>query len=210
MGRLTTFILLSALLAACQSASQPVASPTPSPSPHTPAAAAVLQASEAPAGLAACPGSGPIDAYVSSLQTSNAALADRTAGQWQALQSLGAIEASISLFASDPSACTSELGAVARIKSAASFVARFADEGQADRAWQSGVLGFAPPAPDQVAPGIRRGTATGLGLSSWTYDRQPVRLACWKRSVFVALVVLTNLDANAFKAATGAVDARLN
>jgi hypothetical protein len=104
----------------------------------------------------------------------------------------------------------SELGSVAKIKSAASFVARFTDDGQADRAWQAGVLGFAPPAPDQVATGIKRGTDTGLGLSSWTYDRQPVKLACWKRSVFVALVVLTNLDVNAFKAATGAVDARLN
>jgi hypothetical protein len=170
----------------------------------------VLQASEVPAGLIECPGSGPIDTYVSSLQATNAALATRTAGQWQALQALGAIEASVSLFTSDPSACSAELGAVGKIKSAASFVARFADDGQADRAWQAGVLGFAPPAPDQVAPGIRRGTGTGLGLSSWTYDRQPVRLACWKRSVFVALLVLTNLDANAFKAATGAVDARLN
>jgi hypothetical protein len=37
-----------------------------------------------------------------------------------------------------------------------------------------------------------------------------VKLACWHKSVFVALVVLTNLDANAFKAATSAVDARLN
>jgi len=211
VGRLTALIVMSALLVACQTASQqPVASPTPSPSPHTPASAAVLQASEVPTGLAACPGSGPVDTYVSSLQTTNAVLAIRIAGQWQALQSLGAVEASISLFTSDPTACTAELGAVAKIKSTASFVARFADDGQADRAWQAGVLGFAPPAPDLVAPGIKRGTDTGLGSSSWTYDRQPVRLACWRRSVFVALVVLTNLDASAFKSATGAVDARLN
>ncbi len=195
---------MSAVLAACQTASQqPVASPTPSPSPHTPASAAVLQASEVPTGLAACPGSGPVDTYVSSLQTTNAVLAIRIAGQWQ-------VEASISLFTSDPTACAAELGAVPKIKSTASFVARFADDGQADRAWQAGVLGFAPPAPDLVAPGIKRGTDTGLGSSSWTYDRQPVRLACWRRSVFVALVVLTNLDASAFKSATGAVDARLN
>jgi hypothetical protein len=37
-----------------------------------------------------------------------------------------------------------------------------------------------------------------------------VQLACWHKSVFVALVVMTNLDATAFKTATAAVDARLN
>jgi hypothetical protein len=86
----------------------------------------------------------------------------------------------------------------------------FGDEGQADRAWQSGVLGFVPPAPGELPPGLNRGTATGLGLSAWTYERAPVRLACWHKSVFVALVVLTNLDPAAFKTATAAVDARLN
>jgi hypothetical protein len=35
-------------------------------------------------------------------------------------------------------------------------------------------------------------------------------LASWRRSVFVALVVVSNLDVNAFHAATGAVDPRLN
>ncbi len=99
---------------------------------------------------------------------------------------------------------------MSKAKSAAGFVAVFADEGQADRAWQSGVLGFVPPAPGELPPGLNRGASTGLGLSSWTYDRTPVRLACWHKSVFVALVVLTNLDAPAFKAATAAVDARLN
>jgi hypothetical protein len=36
-----------------------------------------------------------------------------------------------------------------------------------------------------------------------------LRLACWRKSVFVAFVVVSNLDAAAFKAATAAVDARL-
>src|SRR2546427_5588866 len=105
MRRLISLTVLCALVAACQSASQPTASPTPSPSPHTATSAAVLQSSEIPAGLAACPGSGPIDTYVSSLQAVNSSLAARIASQWQALQAMGSIEASISLFASDPSAC---------------------------------------------------------------------------------------------------------
>ena len=45
---------------------------------------------------------------------------------------------------------------------------------------------------------------------SWTYDRSNIRLASWHKSVFVALVVVSNLDAAAFKAATATIDARLN
>jgi hypothetical protein len=36
-----------------------------------------------------------------------------------------------------------------------------------------------------------------------------MRLACWRKSVFVAFVVASNLDATAFKTATAAVDAHL-
>jgi hypothetical protein len=55
-----------------------------------------------------------------------------------------------------------------------------------------------------------RGTGTGLSASSWTYASASVRLACWRRSVFASLLVLTNLNAAQFKAATVAIDARLN
>jgi hypothetical protein len=198
------------LVTACQTNPQPVPTPTPSPSPHTATADAVLQQGDVPNGLNPCAASGPIDAYITNLQTSQAALASRLNDEWQSLRTLGATSAAMSLYTSADTACTAELAADSNAKSAASFVAVFADEGQADRAWQSGVLGFVPPAPGELPPGLSRGTPTGLGLSSWTYDRAPVRLACWHKSVFVALVVLTNLDAAAFKAATGAVDARLN
>ncbi len=212
MGRFPAFIVLIAFVAACQSTARPVASPTPSPSPtpHTAVADAVLQVGDIPSGLKICPASGPFDAYVANLQASQPALASSLNDEWQSLRTMGAISAAISLYTSDSSACTAELAAVAKPKSAAAFVAMFRDEGQADRAWQSGVLGFVPPAPGELPPGLNRGTATGLGLSSWTYTRTPVQLACWHKSVFVALVVLTNLDATAFKTATAAVDARLN
>ena len=210
MGRFPALVISLALLAACQSTAQSVPTPTPSPSPHTAVADAVLQQADVPAGLTLCPGSGPFDGYVTNLQASQPALASRLNDEWQSMRTLGAQTAAITLFTSDAGACTAELGAAATPKSAAGFVAIFADEGQADRAWQAGVLGFVPPAPGELPPGLSRGTPTGLGLSAWTYDRAPVRLACWHRSVFVALVVLTNLDANAFKAATAAVDARLN
>jgi hypothetical protein len=209
VSRFIALLALSVLLFACQNGAKPAAQ-TPSASPQPKVTAAVLQAGEAPAGLAACPGSGPVAGYISSLQTSNPTLAGRITDEWQLLRSHGAVDAAVSLFVADPVACTVELGATARFKAAASFVAVFADEGQAERAWGSGILGFAPPAPDILSPGLVRGTATGRGASSWTYTRPSVQLACWRRSVFVSLVVLTNLDSSTFKTVTAAIDARLN
>jgi hypothetical protein len=210
VGRLITIILVTVLVAGCNNAATPVATPQPSPTPHTAVAAAGLQGGDVPASLNPCPGSGPIAIYLTNLAAADPTLAGRMTGQWQQLRAAGAVDGAISLFAADPTACTAQLAATSKIQSAASFIAVFADEGEADRAWESGVFGFVPPPPGEVSPGLVRGTATGLGLSSWTYDHAPVHVACWHRSVFVALLVISNLDANAVKAATAAVDPRLN
>jgi hypothetical protein len=170
----------------------------------------VIQPGEVPATLTKCPGSGPIGAYITTIQASDAALGARLTDQWRQLQSSGAKAATIMLFAYAPTACTAELAATVDTKSLANVVIEFADEGQAERAWAAGVLGFTTPPRDQVAPGILRGSGTGLGVSSWTYTSTQVRLACWQRSVFVSLLVLTNLDPGAYKAVTAAIDARLN
>ena len=210
MGRLITILVAIALVAGCKTAATPVPTPQPSPTPHTAAAAAVLQPGEVQANLNPCPGSGPIATYLTSLAAADSALATRMTGQWQQLRAGGALDGAISLFAADPTACTAQLAATSKIQAATSFVAVFADEGQADRAWEAGVFGFVPPPPGEVSPGLLRGTATGLGLSSWTYDHSGVHIACWHKSVFVALLVISNLDANAIKTASAAVDARLN
>jgi hypothetical protein len=210
VGRLVTILTLGVLLAGCQTAATPAPSPQPSPTPHTAVAAAVLQPGELQANLNPCPGSGPIATYLTSLATADPTLAGRMTDQWQQLRSAGALDAAISLFAADPSACTAQLAATSKIQAATSFVAVFADEGEAERAWEAGVFGFVPPAPGQVSPGLLLGTATGLGLSSWTYDHSGVHIASWHKSVFVALLVISNLDANAVKTATATVDARLN
>jgi len=207
--RLIAILALSALCAACQSNTHPVVSPLPTPTPHTAPTAAILQSADSPAGLTPCLGSGPIDVYITSLAQSDAALAARVGAQWEQLRIAGATAGAISLFTATPAACKAELGATSSIKSIASFVAVFDDSGQADRAWGSGVFGFAPPVSGQIMPGVVRGTGTGLGLNSWTYDRPPLSLACWRKSVFVAFLVASSLDATAFKAATAAVDARL-
>jgi hypothetical protein len=198
------------LIAGCESSSAASTTPLSSGTPHAAAAAAVLQQANVPAGLAPCAGSGAFDSYLTQLAASNPALGAAVAGQWRRLKAAGAQDAAIALFASDPSACTAELGASGAARSAASFVVAFADEGEAERAWQSGVLGFAPPAPGEAPAGIVRGTATGLGPSSFTYGLSPIQLACWRLGVFVALVVFTNLDAASFKGATAAVNARLH
>ena len=209
MGRLLV-ALLAVGLVACQNETHAVVSPVPSPTPHTAPTAAILQSGDVSAGLNVCLGSGPIDVYLSVLANADQALAARETTQWQALRQLGARSGAISLFTSDPSACKAEFGAMTTVKAMASFVAQFGDEGAADRAWQAGVFGFVPPPQGLVSPGLTRGASTGLGPSSFVYDRPPARLASWRRSVFVALVVVSNLDVNAFHAATGAVDPRLN
>ena len=210
MHRLIAILALSAL-AACQSGTHPVSSPAqPSPTPSNSPTSAILQSDDIPSGLKVCLGSGPIDVYITSLASAEPALAAKVGTQWQQLVVGGATGGAIALFTASPAACNAELGATSNVKSITSFVAIFADSAQADRAWGSGVFGFVPPAPGEILPGAVRGTDTGLGLSSWTYDRSSIRLAAWHKSVFVALVVVSNLDAAAFKAATAAIDARLN
>ncbi len=107
------------------------------------------------------------------------------------------------------SACSAELGA-ASVPALTSVVIRFGETGQADRAWQTGVFGFTPPATAQLQAGMTRGAATDLGLSSFTYQRSSVRLAIWRRSFYVAVVIATNLDLDTFTAATALINARLN
>jgi len=198
------------LAAACQTQAQPALTPAPSPSPHTLPTAAVLQPADVPSGLNPCPINGPFDAYLTALAAANPAVAATASTAWAGLRNAGAASGAISIYSTDPSACSADMGAASNVKSATSFVAEFADPGEADRAWGTGVFGFAPPAVGEVIPGVTRGTATGLGLSSFTYIRTPVLLASWHRSVFVALIVTNLVDVTAFNAATTAVDARLN
>jgi hypothetical protein len=210
VGRLLAVVATAALVAGCQVTSTATPPPRPSPTPHASVAAAVLQSSDVPAELKPCPSSGSVDTYITALQSADASLAQRVAGQWQSLKKEGATEGVIALFSADPSACSAELAATGTVKSEASLVVAFGDEGEADRAWQGGILGFVPPAPGELPPGMARGPGTGLGTTSWTYDRSPVRLACWRRTVLVALVVTNNLDGAAFSGAAAAVDARIH
>jgi hypothetical protein len=210
VGRFLAALLAAVLVGACQNETHPQFSPPPSPSPHLEPTAAILQPSDVPAGLAVCQGSGPMDVYVSVMATLDSTVAQRVEQQWELLLNAGATSGAIAVYTATPAACKAELGATSNVKAMASFVARFADESQAEQAWHTGVLGFVPPAPGQLTSGLVLGTNSGLGASSFTYDRPSVRLACWRHGLFVALVVASNLDLTAFKTATAAVDPRLN
>jgi hypothetical protein len=210
VGRFIAATVAVMLLAACQNEAHPQFSPTPSPTPHLDPTAAILQSEDVPAGLTVCQGSGPIDVYISVLAGLDAAVANRVEMQWVRLIDAGATSGAMSVFAASTTACKADLGALANVKAMASFVAQFGDESQAERAWHDGVLGFAPPPPGQLTSGLVLGTATGLGPSSFTYDRPSVRLASWRHGVFVAVVVVSNFDLSTFKVATAAVDPRLN
>jgi hypothetical protein len=202
--------MVCGLLVACQNQTHAVFSPAPSPTPRTAPTAAILQSADVPAGLNVCLGSGPMDVYLSVLQNANPTLASTLSDQWVVMLQGGATAGAISIFAGSASACKSELGATTGVKAMTSFVAEFADTSQADRAWEAGVFGFVPPPPGQLSPGLTVGASTGLGPSSFTYERPSVRLACWHRSVYVAMVVVSNFDVNTFRAATAAIDPRLN
>jgi hypothetical protein len=212
VARLIVAIVLTAVLAACQTGSQPVIVPTPSPSPtpHSTATTSILQSPEVPPGLTVCLGSGPIDVFLAALSQADATIGKRASDHWHQLKLQGARDGAISLFAANTSACNADLGATSNVKAIVSFVARFDDSGQAHRAWEAGLFGFAPPPPGQIVTGVTGGTTTGLGLSSFMYERPSVRLASWQRSVFVALLVASNLDAGTFKTAATTIDARLN
>ena len=214
MGRISSLALIAvfgiALASACQSDTHAVFSPPPSPTPHAAPTAAILQPAEVPPSLQVCLGSGPIDVYVANLAGHDATVASKVGAAWEQLALGGATAGAVSVYTSAPSACATELGVVSNARSITSFVAEFADPAAAEQAWQSGIFGFTPPAPGELMPGVTRGTGTGLGLSSWIYDQPPLRIGCWHRSVFVALVIAASLDAATFKSATAAVDARLD
>jgi hypothetical protein len=198
------------LLVSCQNESHPAFSPAPSPSPHIAPAAAILQPSEVAPGLTVCVGSNqPVDVYASVMDGFDTAIGQRLSGYWNDLVAEGAESGSVSVYASDPASCAAELGA-GTAGAIASVVVRFGDDGEAERAWQAGLFGFIPPAPAQLQAGMTRGAATGLGLSSFTYARPSVRLATWRRSFYVALMIATNQDVNTFQAATALINARLN
>ena len=210
MARFLAAALACLSLVACQNETHPAFSPVPSPTPHVPATSAILQAGEVPAGLVACPGSGPIEVYLAVRATEDATVGARANDQWVQLLSLGAREGAIAVYAANTSACAADVGATASVRALTSFVARFADPTQASVAWQAGVFGFVPPPPGELAPGVTVGTSTGLGVDSFTYERPSVRLASWHHGVYVALIVASNLDLNAFRGAAATVDPRLN
>src|SRR5437660_11914312 len=109
-------ILVACALVACQTQTHPAFSPIPSPSPHTAATVAILQSGDVPAGLNVCPGSGPIDVYLSVLAGADAALARRESDERQQPGQEGATQGAIPTVAANPPACNAEPGATPNVQ----------------------------------------------------------------------------------------------
>lgn len=200
-------LALATLLAACSgpSTSLPVIGP---PSP----ADIALRSGDVPAGLTACPGSGPIDGYIQSLRSKDpdgyASLKDA----WDELKRNGADAAAIVAYVADPAAaCVGSLGA-GQGKSATSFVIRYGDSGSATTAYKRGLLRFPTPQQGQQTPGLTVGTATGLGANSWVYEAaasgKAAYLAFWQVNQFDVMVLTADLDAADSRRAADAVNSR--
>jgi len=105
-----------------------------------------------------------MDVYLSVLAGADAAVASRLSEQWSVMQTQGATEGAISTFTTNPTACRAEQGASTNVQAMSSFDARCADEGEADRAWKSGILGCSTERPSLLWPGLAREQSSGLGL----------------------------------------------
>jgi hypothetical protein len=200
-------LAVATLLAGCTgpSTSLPVAGP---PSPDEIA----LKSGDVPAGLTACPGSGPIDTYIQALQNRDpdgyASLKDA----WDTLKRNGADAAAIVAYVGDPAvACVGSLGA-GQGKSATSFVIRYRDSGSATTAYKRGLLQFPTPQQGQQTPGLTVGAATGLGSNSWVYEAaasgKAAYLAFWQVNQFDVMVLTADLDTADSRRAADAVNSR--
>ena len=207
MRALLLGLAAATLLAACSSppTGLPIGGP---PSPQDVA----LKSGDVPNGLTACPGSGPIDGYITSLRAKDpdgyASLKDA----WDTLKRNGADSAAIVAYVADPAiACVGTLGA-GQGKSATSFVIRYKDSGSATTAYKRGLLQFPTPKEGQQTPGLTVGVATGLGGNSWVYQAsaagKAAYLAFWQVNQFDVMVLTADLDAADSRKAADAVNSR--
>jgi len=180
--------------------------------PSIPPAQIGLQSGDLPPELTRCRASGDIDAFARSLQAGSPAAHDELVGAWKALQRGGATAAAVTVYAAQPAACTARLGS-GQGTSVTSVVVEFRDDGAAQAAYRSGMLGFTTPNEDAEVPDMTRGAATGLGRNSWVLDRstqgRAVIIGLWERSDTLVLVMAVDADPLHAKQALSSIDGRI-
>lgn len=171
----------------------------------------VLQGDDIPADLQRCPGSGPVDGYLKALGARNPQARDAVEQGWKQLQAAGAAAGAIAVYAANSQACGGEPGAGPG-RTAASLVARFADERAAAAAYPKGAMGFPTPAGDEDEPGLTNGLGTQLGPHAWTrqaeVDNRFLTVSYWQDHVFTVYFVGADLDQVEVRKALLAIDGR--
>jgi hypothetical protein len=201
--RVTAVALAWLALAACSGVGPP--------SPPGPAQIGLRQG-DLPAGLQSCPASGAIDGYLRSLQRGSVPAHDELLAAWRDLQSHGAAEAAVAVYAAQPAACGARLGTGEGV-SATTVVVRFRDDGAATAAYQRGVLGFTTPSDDAEVPDMTRGAATGVGRNAWVLQRsaqgRSLVVGLWERNTVLVLFVAVDVDPLHAKQALSTIDGRI-
>jgi hypothetical protein len=172
----------------------------------------ISKASDVPADLHQCQGSGPIDGYLAALKPSNQQAYQSLNDTWTELKKEGARSAAVSVFTTSPSGCTARLGA-APGRSVANLVAVFPDERAAADAYRRGIFGFPTPAAGAQIPGVSKGVATGLSDNAWVAQRdvggRSLYVAWWQDRPVAAFLVAADLDASESMRAALAVERRI-
>jgi hypothetical protein len=201
-ARVTGLALGWLAMAACSGAGQ---------TPPNPAQIGLRQG-DLPAGLQSCPASGAIDGYLRSLQKGSAPAHDELLAAWRDLQRRGAAEAAVAVYAAQPAACSTRLGAGEGVN-ATTVVVSFRDDGKATAAYQQGVLGFTTPSEDAEVPDMTRGAATGIGRDAWVLQRsvqgRSLIVGLWARNAVLVLFVAVDVDPLHAKQALATVDRRI-
>jgi hypothetical protein len=153
-----------------------------------------------------------MDGYLRTLQRSSVPAHDELLAAWRDLQRRGGVEAAVAVYAAQPAACASRLGA-GDGASVTTLVVRFRDDGAASAAYQQGVLGFTTPSEDAAVPNMMRGAATGIGRNAWVLQRtaqgRALVVGLWERNAVLVLFMAVDVDPLHAKQALSTVDGRI-
>jgi hypothetical protein len=164
-----------------------------------------------PAGLIACPISGPIDRYLHQLQVDGSPSFEVTAGQWISMKRIGAMAGWVQSYTWTSDDCSARLGE-RQGPSAISFAIRFKDAGTALNGFAAGFLGLRPEPGMQVS-GLSQGLQTQLTSDAWTYDQSdqtpPVFVAYWANRQFDLFLLTESVPGQAAAQAASDMNSRV-
>jgi hypothetical protein len=186
-----------------------------SPSPAS-AAAAAVQTVDLPAGLVKCDGSGAVDTFLASIQTTDTVSYRLISEGWAAAKQEGADFAEVVLFSDSAGDCDSvhnqpsgQIGALSA-PLVIGIAIRFGNETSAALAYgRDSIMGFSRQVLRDT-PGVAEGESTGLGRNSIVAAVSGVYAAMWQNRTFVLRLVTVNLDPGASRRIAAHQQGRIN